>query len=225
MGFKQETLKSFATDEMNLNFASELTIKHKDMDTQNLNITPENGGSDSKSDKAAKAKNVAGKAAQFAGAAGLGVAGTMAANAMNTHDDEPEVKDETVTTETEETTEEAVATPVEFDPNDIMIEEVEETVIDEGKVESPTNTTHEDVLAMVDEPQPITGENISHEDIAMIDVDEPNIDTELIDVTPDMDGGHEEWDNFDDPTTLLADNGDLDDIDSDPNILDDILNA
>lgn len=195
------------------------------MDTQNLNITPENGGSDSKSDKAAKAKNVAGKAAQFAGAAGLGVAGTMAANAMNTHDDEPEVKDETVTTETEETTEEAVATPVEFDPNDIMIEEVEETVIDEGKVESPTNTTHEDVLAMVDEPQPITGENISHEDIAMIDVDEPNIDTELIDVTPDMDGGHEEWDNFDDPTTLLADNGDLDDIDSDPNILDDILNA
>lgn len=195
------------------------------MDTQNLNITPENGGSDSKSDKAAKAKKMAGKAAQFAGAAGIGVAGTMAANAMNTHDEEPEVKDETVTTETEETTEEVAVTPEEFDPNDIMIEEVEETVIDEGKVESPTNTTHEDELAMVDEPQPITGENISHEDIAMIDVDEPNIDTELIDVTPDMDGGHEEWDNFDDPATLLADNGDLDDIDSDPNILDDILNA
>ncbi len=106
-----------------------------------------------------------------------------------------------------------------------MIEEFEETVIDEGKVESPTNATHEDELAMVDEPQPITGENISHEDIAMIDVDEPNIDTELIDVTPDMDGDHEGWDNFDDPTTLLADNEVLDDIDSDPNILDDILNA
>ena len=195
------------------------------MDTQNLNITPENGGSDSKSDKAAKARKMAGKAAKFAGAAGIGVAGTMAANAINTHDDEPEVKDETVTTETEETAAEATVTPVEFDPNDIMIEEVEETVIDEGKVESPTNTTHEDELAMVDEPQPVTGENISHEDIAMIDVDEPNIDTELIDVTPDMDGGHEGWDNFDDPTTLLADHGDLDDIDSDPNILDDILNA
>ncbi|MBD5268374.1 MAG: hypothetical protein HDS45_02075 [Bacteroides sp.] len=195
------------------------------MDTQNLNITPENGDSDSKSDKAAKAKKMAGKVAQFAGAAGIGVAGTMAANAMNTHDDEPEVKDETVTTETEETTEEAAVTPEEFDPNDIMIEEVEETVIDEGKVESPTNTTHEDELAMVDEPHPITGENISHEDIAMIDVDEPNIDNELIDVPPYMDGGHEGWDNFDDPTTLLADNGDLDDIDSDHNILDDILNA
>lgn len=195
------------------------------MDTQNLNITPENGGSDCKSDKAAKTKKVAGKAAQFAGAAGLGVAGTMAANAMNTHEDEPEVKDETVTTETEETTEEAVVTPEEFDPNDIMIEEVEETVIDEGKVESPTNTTHEDELAMVDEPQPITGENISHGDIAMIDVDEPDIDPELIDVTPDMYGGPEGWDNFDDPTSLLADNGDLGDIDSDPNILDDILNA
>lgn len=193
------------------------------MDTQNLNITPENGGSDSKSDKAAKTKKVVGKATQFAGAAGLGVAGTMAANAMNTYDDdEPEVKDEAVTTETEETTEEVVATPEEFDPNDIMIEEVEETVIDEGKVESPTNTTHEDELAMVGEPQPITGENICHEDIAMIDVDEPDIDPELIDVTPDMYGGPEEWDNFDDPTPLLADNGDLD---SDPNILDDILNA
>lgn len=195
------------------------------MNTQNLNITPENGGSDSKSDKAAKAKKVAGKAAQFAGAAGLGVAGTMAANAMNTHEDEPEVKDEAVTTETEETTEEAVATPEEFDPNDIMIEEVEEIVIDEGKVESPTNTTHEDELAMVDEPQPITGEDISHEDIAMIDVDEPEINPEDIEPIEDMYGGPEGWENFDDPTALLADTGDLGDIDSDPNILDDILNA
>lgn len=195
------------------------------MDTQNLNITPENGGADNKSDKAAKAKKVAGKAAQFAGAAGLGVAGTMAANAMNTHEDEPEVKDETVTTEAEETTEETVATPEEFDPNDIMIEDIEETVIDEGKVESPSNTPHEEELAMVDEPQPITGENISQEEIAMIDVDELEIDPEIIDVTPDMYGGPEGWDNFDDPTTLLADNGDLGDIDSDLNILDDILNA
>lgn len=195
------------------------------MDTQNLNITPENGGSDSKSDKAAKAKKVAGKTAQFAGAAGLGVAGTMAANAMNTHDDEPEVKNETVTTEPEVSTEETVATPEEFDPNDIMIEDVEEIVIDEGKVESPINTPHEDDLAMVDEPQPITGEIINHEEIAMIDVDEPDLDPEIIDVTPDMYGGPEGWENFDDPTTLLADNGDLSDIDSDLNILDDILNA
>lgn len=195
------------------------------MDTQNLNITPENGGSDTKSDKAAKAKKVAGKAAQFAGAAGLGVAGTMAANAMNTQADETEVKDESVTTETEETTEEAVATPEEFDPNDIMIEEVEETVIDEGKVESPTNTTNEDELAMVDEPQPITGENVSHGDIAMIDVDEPEINPEDIEPIDVMYGGPEGWDNFDDPTTLLADTGDLGDIDSEPNILDDILNA
>lgn len=195
------------------------------MDTQNLNITPENGGSDSKSYKATKAKKVAGKAAQFAGAAGLGVAGTMAANAMDTHDDEPEVLNGGATTEAEETTEEAVATPEEFDPNDIMIEEVEETVIDEGKVESPTSATYEEELVMVNEPQPITGENISQEEIAMIDVDEPEIDPEIIDVTPDMYGGPEGWDNFDDPTTLLADNGDLGDIDSDPNILDDILNA
>lgn len=219
----QDASKCLACLNLSLNLASELTTKHKDMDTQDLNITPENGGSDSKSDKAAKAKKVTGKAAQFAGAAGLGVAGTMAANAMNTHEDEPEVKEETVSTEIEETTEaDTVATPEEFDPNDIMIEEVEETVIDEGKVESPTNTLHEDELAMVDEPQPITGENISHEDIAMIDVDEPDIDPEIVDVTPDMYGGPEGWDNFDDPTTLLAYNGD---IDSDPNILDDILNA
>ena len=168
---------------------------------------------------------MAGKAAQFAGAAGLGVAGTMAANAMDTHDDEPEVLNGGATTEAEETTEEAVATPEEFDPNDIMIEEVEETVIDEGKVESPTSATFEEEFVMVNEPQPITGENISQEEIAMIDVDEPEIDPEIIDVTPDMYGGPEGWDNFDDPTTLLADNGDLGDIDSDPNILDDILNA
>ncbi len=47
------------------------------MDTQNINITPENGGSDSKSDKAAKAKKVVNKAAQLAGTAGLSVVGTI----------------------------------------------------------------------------------------------------------------------------------------------------
>lgn len=190
------------------------------MDTQNLNITPENGGSDNKSEKVAKAKKVVGKAAQFAGATSLGVAGTMAANAMETHEDEPGVKEEMKAEESQETIEDSVATPEEFNPNDIKIEDVEEAVIDEGKVETSTDNSSEE-LAVVDEPQPITGENISLDgDIAMIDVDEEDIDPELIDVTPDMYGGPEGWDDFDDPTTLLADN---DDIDTYPDILDDIL--
>ena len=47
------------------------------MNKENLNLAPGSGAEDTKSDKAAKAKKVAGKAAQFAAAAGAGVAGKM----------------------------------------------------------------------------------------------------------------------------------------------------
>lgn len=192
------------------------------METENLNITPENGGSDNKSEKAAKAKKVAGKAAQFAGAAGLGVAGTMAANAMNTQETEPEATGETVTSPAtpvnEEKPEEAAATPEEFDPNDIMIEDVEEAVIEEGDAELSTNTSQEEDLVV--EIQPITEDDIDHENLAIIDIDD-NPEEIIVDPVDEcMYGGPEGWDGMNEPESLLAD---TDEIGSEPDILDDIL--
>lgn len=207
------------------------------MDTESLNITPESGKSDSKSEKSAKAKKFAGKAAQFAGAAGVGAAGTMAVDAMNLHKDEPETVVVTPTPEPEETAEETVVTPEEFNPADIMIEDVEEAVIENSQEEATdTPSSPQPEMAMVDEPQPITSEDLHpYEDVTIIDIDNPPVNPEaiasivineddvFIDTNEDMYGGPDGWDNFDDPTTLLADDGA--DIGSDLNILDDILNA
>lgn len=193
------------------------------MDTENLNTTPENGGADNKSEKSAKAQIIAGKAAQFAGAAGLGVAGTMAANALNKTDEDVVEAAESSEETTENTTvEEVVEEPDVFDPNDIMIEDVEEIVIDEPSTEQ---TSSNDDVVIVDEPQPITGEQIVEPsgDVAMIDVDDiDNIQTDPMEIVPDMYGGPDGWDQFDNPEILLADN----DLESgEPDILDDILNA
>lgn len=207
------------------------------MDTESLNITLESGKSDSKSEKSAKVKKFAGKAAQFAGFAGVGAAGTMAANEINRHEDDPKVTNVTPTPETEETVEETVATPEEFNPIDIMIEDVEEAVIEDSQVESTdTPSSQQQEMAMADELQPITCEDIHpHEDLAMIDVDNQPVNPENIEIIgtdedieqivepiENMYGSPDDWDNFDDPTTLLADNRD---IDSNINILDDILNV
>lgn len=166
------------------------------MNTQNLNITPGNGDSDNKSEKSAKAKKVAGTAAQFAGASGLGAAaGTMSANAMNTPDDNPDVIIVTMTPESQGNVEGQVITPEEINPNDIIIiEDGEDVEIDDD----------------------------NNGDIAIIDVDNYDVDPNLNDIEPCMYGGPEGWDNFDDPTSLLADDGNID-MDSDPDILDDIL--
>lgn len=206
------------------------------MDTESLNITLESGKSDSKSEKSAKVKKFAGKAAQFAGFAGVGAAGTMAANEINRHEDDPKVTNVTPTPGTEETVEETVATPEEFNPIDIMIEDVEEAVVEDSQVESiDTPSSQQQEMVMADGPQPITSEDLHpHEDVAIIDIDNQPVNPEdivfseidednvIIDTNEDMYGGPDDWDNFDDPTTLLADNRD---IDSNINILDDILNV
>ncbi len=202
------------------------------MDTENLNITPENGGIDNKSEKTAKAKKIASKATQFAGAAGLGVAGTMAANAMNKTDEYTvETSESNEETTENATVEDSVEDPVEFDPNDIMIEDVEEVVLDEHNIEHPTEQASSNVdVVIVDEPQPITGEQIVEPsgEVAMIDVDDIIIETEdntqadPMEIADAVYGGPDGWDQFDNPETLLADN----DLESgEPDILGDILNA
>lgn len=202
------------------------------MDTENFSITPENGDADNKSEKAAKAKKIASKATQFAGAAGLGVAGTMAANAMNKTDEYvAETSELNEATTGNATVEESVEDPIEFDPNDIMIEDVEEVVLDEDNIEHPTEqiSSNEDVV-FVDEPQPITEEQIVEQsgEVAMIDVDniiietEDNTQTDPMEIVEAMYGSPSGWEQFDNPETLLADN----DLGSgEPDILGDILNA
>ena len=178
------------------------------MDTINLNTNPISG---EKSEMTEKIKKVA----QFTGAAGLGVAGTMAANAMNN-----DVKDDTdnVSTVTpgapdtapsEEVTAEAVT---DFDPNDIMIEAEEIEVVDDNKTEiaeTTVETLNVDVALV--EPQPITG---------VVDGEHT---TEVLEV---MYGGPGDWDDFDhddfldEDDILLADN---DDMNEDLDIADDLL--
>lgn len=192
------------------------------MDTTNLNINPNTGSED----KSEKAKRIAGKAAQFAGAAGLGVAGTMAANAMTTHEEDKTEEVSTATPVTpdsgasEEVTAEAVT---DFDPNDIMIEVDEEQPADDNKIESvetTVETSHGDVALV--EPQPITGTvDVAHTTENLVAEVEP-----FIDVEPDMYGGPDGWEDFDhdellgEDDTLLADS---DDVNDDIDIANDLL--
>lgn len=102
---------------------------------------------------------------------------------------------------------------VEFDPNDIMIEDVEEIVIEldqdaevlDGEIEMEPLVDYE----------PVTSENIMVDDadMAVIDVDDIEIDVD--DFAPDTD---EEWDMSGE---YIADAGDMDL--SEPDILNDIL--
>lgn len=184
------------------------------MDTQNLNITPGNGGTDNKSDKAAKAKTIVGKAAQLAGAAGIGIAGTMVANDMNPKDENLNENAPSANPEEAEEVVEVAESTTGFNPNDIMIEEVDE-------VEVPSDNHHED-LSMIIEPEPITGmDNVAAQgNVAIVDIDTPDVN-DPDEIVECIYGAPDGWEDIDSPDVLLADNG----IDDNPDVLDDILNA
>jgi hypothetical protein len=123
------------------------------METENIKITPEKENASKPSEKFAKAKKVVGKATQLAGAAGIGVVGTVAANAINVSDDNVDDAEAITPTEvdivtSEDSVEENPAT--DFNPNDIRIEDVDEVDINQPDVER--------LVAEV-EPEPITIEN------------------------------------------------------------------
>ena len=203
---------------MSLNFTSELITKHhKNMNTINLNTNPISG---EKSEMTEKIK----KAAQFTGSAGLGVAGTMAANAMNNdvEDDTDNVSTVTPgvpdTAPSEEVTAEAIT---DFDPNDIMIEAEEIKVVDDNKIETAETTVEtSNVDVVLVEPQPITGMvDVEHTTEVLIAEVDPHVDDVMY-------GGPGDWDDFDhddllgEDDTLLADN---DDMNEDLDIADDLL--
>lgn len=194
------------------------------MNTQEFDKNPEKGGVDSQSEKSARIKKAVGNAAQFAGAAGIGAAGTMAANAMNGGDENMQDEVPVEYLDGFEAVVEAVSAEsvAGFDPNEIMIEDVEEVVEqkEDATVASTSSTGHNEDIAMEIEPEPITGieHGSMHEDVVIVDIDSPELNEseELWTEEPD-----EGWDVNDNPTTLLADN----DIDENPDILGDILNA
>lgn len=169
------------------------------MDTQKVKSSSENAGADSKSARLGKMKQVARTAAQFVGAAGMGVAGAMAVQAMDT---EVTAERPQVILDTPEAGEIVAEEPEPFDPADIMIEEVEEVTLDEGKPEETHEATAEaeDLAAQatqgyigeitIDEPEPITGDvqmeaDVSGE-VAMVDVNE--VTNELIGADADTVG-------------------------------------
>ena len=198
------------------------------MKTENLNITPENGREDNKSEKTSNVKRNIGKAAAFAGAAGLGAAGAMAANAMDSN-----VKEEKVSSSSNEkptdniVAEEPVAEPEPLrpepiDPNDIMIIDGDDVVLDENGDEGDT--------MLDDELQPIIGEQIIEptDEVAMIDVDDDifvpddGIEDNSMEIIDEMYPGSDDFEPYDETDILLADN----EPDScEPDILNDILDA
>ncbi|WP_304407875.1 hypothetical protein [Bacteroides acidifaciens] len=195
------------------------------MNTEQLNINPEAGCPNEDSGKASKAKKIAGESAKFAAAAGLGVAGTMAAEAMTSEEIDEDLVTEVDSVENLETAEGAVETPEEFDPNEIRLDETEENISSGSHVTTST-TTSEDVVD-VDAPQPISQEN----DVAMVNPDEISLEHNPSNVTDDSDSldpvdliideydGSDACDGFDHPQDLLADGDDPNDID----ILDDLM--
>ena len=208
------------------------------MNTENLDLAPDGAISEEKSEKNAKVKKAAGNAAKFAAAAGLGVAGTMAAKGMNHPDEEPVISSTNTATTTpapEDPVEDIVEEPVDFDPNDIMIEDPGEIVLDENSI-NPVGSAGagHDLSANIDEPQPITSESTIDfsDNMATIDIEEIQLDGDLLPLGSESDDwlAHDaesnetmdEWSDFDDTDSLFADNGsDF----SEPDILDDILNA
>lgn len=195
------------------------------MNTEQLNINPDAGCPNEDSGKASKAKKIAGEAAKFAAAAGLGVAGTMAAEAMTSEGIDEDLITEVDSVENSEVTDETVETPEEFDPNDIRLDEVPESHANHSHVAASTN--HADEIVEVDVLQPISQEN----DIAMINPDEISPEQPSANVTDDSNSlnpvdliideydGTDAGDGFDHPQGLLADGDDSNDID----ILDDLM--
>ncbi len=188
------------------------------MNSESINIAPDSGAVENKSENKDKAKKFAGKSAQFAAAAGVGVAGGMAASAMN----HQELADDVVAEATmggaavnpapEKTTDAAAADdkieePTEFDPNEIRIDDVEEATISVGAAD------HHHGMAMNDGPEPILGDPIiaSADDIMIAGIDESD-DWGAVCSGSD-DHGYDDFMAQNEPT--------IDDTD----VLDDILNA
>ncbi len=206
------------------------------MDAGTLNLDPSVSGGEM-SEKTEKIKDVAGKAAQFAGAAGLGVAGTMAFEALNndTPNDDSSIDEPGVhtvsaagTAHTEEITAESVT---EFDPNDIMIEPTEDvTEEDDKKTDSAASSSGEESGSVIIEPQPITMETDvieSKEDIIVVHPD-PTDDIVEIDVLEEMYGGPDGWEDFEDPDGWLDDTDLMygecsEEISDDPDVLEDLM--
>lgn len=195
------------------------------MTTEQLNINPDAGCPNEGSGKASKAKKIAGESAKFAAAAGLGVAGTMAAEAMTSEGIDEDLVTEVDSVENLENAEGAVETPEEFDPNEIRLDETEENISSASHV--TTSTIISEDIVDTDAPQPISQEN----NVAMINPDEISLEQNSDNVTGDSDSlnpvdiiidehdGTNACDGFDHPQDLLADGDDSNDID----ILDDLM--
>ena len=211
------------------------------MNTEKINILSENEGNDKSEDKSKKGKTgkkMVGKTAQFAGAAGVGAAATVAASAMDTHEEIETASVNEAATESEslhqdQDVETVVEEPVEFDPNDIMIEENEESVadLDESDLEIETVSDEEQISS--EELQPITSEDevVSPEEIELDDIVEPDSDpTEMaIEELPGDFNFEMEEDLINDTIVgfvdMTGDSVDNEDVLSDPDILGDILNV
>lgn len=204
------------------------------MDTANLNINAGATTSEEKSANTEKMKKAAGKAAQFAGAAGVGVAGTMAAQTIHHKDDPIADTSETTTANAAPSAEtqpvhETIAEPVtDFDPNDIMID-VDEVLLEEEKISEPDeiaedtlndNQEHEELIA---ELEPVTIENKLEEDVAS---DDENL---MVDIDIDDVWNPEESEYTEDEINDMIDGlpyddltGELEDF-NDPDIAEDLL--
>lgn len=160
-----------------------------------------------------------GKAAQFTAAAAAGVAGNMAAEAINLDTDQEELENEVNTPSSNHQSgyEEPDPEP-DFDPNGIMIEEVDE--IEEDIIDPEEQHPQEPEPEEVEGFGPITQENITHGASAEIEEIDIVTEPEICDIDPDdidphvgdcMYGGPDGWE---DPTTdILAQNEDEFDID------------
>lgn len=129
------------------------------METKDLNSTANGAAKKNDDNKTGKARKVAGMAGGMTAAAAAGVAGTMAAQGMNTPEDEwqddaatasqpaaPAKAEEAVHTETE--TEEEV-----FDVNEIRIDVTEEPDVVAGEGDQP-----EEIVIIDEQPEVIPGE-------------------------------------------------------------------
>ena len=209
------------------------------MNTEEINVAPENNKEEN--GKKGKAAKVAGKAAQMAGSAAVGAGAAVAAEAMMNnneehHEDGFVAQAQPAHTEAPQAPveEEVIEVVEEFDPNDIMIDDLEPLTLDEDVVEILPGENGD--LALADDLEPITGEAIiidPDQNIASVNIDEITVDPILIDPDPGYGdyegivmceyGGPDGWDELEeDPLDLLADNNLYPD---DSDILDDILNA
>ena len=211
------------------------------MDTQRINNQDVN--SDNNSEKNSKLKNTTIKGAQFASAVGVGVAGTMAANAMNATGEDSEVISEEkdtsidpITSVPEETQQETIAEPVtDFNPEDIVID-VDDIVVDDDKTDATESETEEnnDNDEAILEHQPIIEIESDINDViehtAQSEEEIIDIDSVAFEV---MYGGPDGWVVLDDDSEIMIDDEhdeifpdypeDLLGESYDPDILDDLL--